>query len=55
MSGKLQEFEGFNLIEGADYAARGYPHPIWELSPRTLKIVVESATAWERTRDLRLR
>ncbi|MEO2168341.1 MAG: cytochrome P450 [bacterium] len=31
MSSKLQEFEGFNLIEGADYAARGYPHPIWEL------------------------
>ena len=29
MSNDLSAFEDFNLVSGADYASRGYPHPIW--------------------------
>ena len=26
----VQGFTDFNLVEGVDYATRGYPHPVWE-------------------------
>lgn len=29
MTDSLSDFEGFNLVNGSDYAERGYPHPIW--------------------------
>ena len=30
MRNDVDDFRDFNLVEGTDYAARGYPHPVWE-------------------------